>query len=67
MRVVNNSGVARALSHRGEDHRLLPGAGVDVPMTAAEAKALSAIFDISGDPESDTKPAKAKPAAKDKG
>lgn len=66
MRVVNISKGARTLSHRGEDHTLFPGAAVDVPMTKDEAKALSAIFDISGEPEKDIKPAKAKTDAKDK-
>lgn len=60
MRVVNSSSIVRTLSHRGQDHNLMPGASVDVPMTKDEAKALSAVFDISGSPEKDIKPAKAK-------
>lgn len=60
MRVTNTTGTARALSHRGQEYRLLPGASVDVPMTAGEAKALSAIFEISGKPEAEAMPAKPK-------
>ena len=61
MKITNTTKHIRTLSHRGIEFRLMPGAGVDVPMTAAEAAALSAIFTVSGEPE-DTKPAKAKPS-----
>jgi len=60
MRVTNTSGTARALSHRGRDYRLLPGASADVPMTKDEAKALSAVFDITGEPEAEARPVKIK-------
>lgn len=69
MKVTNTARAERTLSHRGQDHSLLPGASVDVPMTKDEAEALSAIFDISGEPEKTETTEKAKtfiPRKKDK-
>ncbi len=50
MKVTNNGNEPRTLSHAGKDHPLMPGASVEVELTADEAKALREYFTIEGKP-----------------
>lgn len=63
MRVTNRDNFVRILSHGGHEHLLLPGCGIDVDLTADEAKALGAIFDVSGVPLPASVPVVADPEA----
>lgn len=51
MQIKNIGQHARTLSRDGTDHPLMPGAAIDLPLTAEEADALRGVgFEVTGEP-----------------